>query len=337
MPRSRQRSRSLSLRRSDSPGVARYFHHPVLGTNLIIGVDLVSSCGAAELDDLPDQIDRVVTDEIARLEAMFTIFDPSSELERWKRGELDQPSPEFNELMMEAAGWVAASGGAFHPLAAELSTCWRQGETNGRVPDPDMIAAIVDRLADPGFAIVAGVPIPTDDVSAFQLHALGKGWIVDRATERALAHARDAVGDRPELVLDIIVNAGGDLTHRGPRPIQIAIEHPLRVHDNEPPIDRVEIGDAGLATSGRARQGFLIDGDRYSHVIDPRTGYPVDHHASISVVAPSAGMADVIATIAGVEPTEVALAIATEYQAACMVVSNDGICHANDRWRRLQS
>ena len=62
----------------------------------------------------------------------------------------------------------------------------------------------------------------------------------------------------------------------------------------------IELRDAGMATSGRARRGYRIGGRWYSHVIDPRTGRTVDDVASVTVVASSAATADVLATLLGV-------------------------------------
>lgn len=82
-----------------------------------------------------------------------------------------------------------------------------------------------------------------------------------------------------------------------------------------------------VATSGRARRGFRIDGRWYSHVIDPRTGWPVDAPASVSVVAPTAEVADVVATVVGVLGPRDGLAVAERLGYSglgCLTIESDG-------------
>lgn len=305
----------------------QHHHFPALGTNLTVIV------GDGATAELADAIDTAVVTEVDRLEGIFTIFRADSELQRWKRGEVGDPSPEFCEVMGRALDLQLRSGGSFNPAVTEISALWRAAVD--RPPSPHAVATAVESVAAPRFEMRSGRPVAVGDVTHLQLHAFAKGWIVDRALDHGLCAARHHADSATIGMIDVIVNAGGDLIHRGPNAQSVGIENPLRPYDNEPPVARVALRNAGLATSGRARQGFQIAGRWYSHVIDPRSGYPVDHAAAVSVIAEHAADADVIATVAGVEEPMAALDTATAWGAACLVIGLDGTAYPNAAWDAL--
>ncbi len=309
------------------PPTALFRHEPLLGTVVEV------RCDGAD-DATAEAIDAAVVAEIERLESVFTVYDPGSELRRWQRGEGGEPGPELSEVLALALGWQLRSGGAFNPAAGAVVALWRAAEARGEPPTPAHQAAVAAVVAtplyhlDPGGVPRLDVPVSPDaERGVIDLNALAKGWIVDRA----LAAGREAA---PSGV-DLVVSAGGDLGHTGPGSARIGIENPLRPYDNEPPVVTVEVQGAGLATSGRARRGFRIGGRWYGHVVDPRTGATADHVAGISVVAPDAATADVLATILGLMPPADAVAHGEAEGVACLVIAPDGTVTANDRWRSL--
>lgn len=301
-------------------GVRRFRHHPLVGTTVDVTVDVTGAGPAA--DATADHLDDVMVAEMVRLERVCSVFDHDSELERWKRDEVEPAdlSPDFCRVMAEALALQLDTGGAFNPLAGVLSAAWRDAAAQARVPDRQALTAISASIAEPRYEIdAAGRPVRLGDCTGLQLNAFAKGWIVDRAIE-----AGSATGGADAIT----VNAGGDLAHwsRPGRPhgVLVAVENPLRPYDNEPPLMTIELDNAGLATSGRARQGVRIEGRWFSHVIDPRTGWPVDGVASVSVVAPSAGAADAMATLLGVLDVDAAIAEAGRRGLACLIVTADG-------------
>jgi thiamine biosynthesis lipoprotein len=237
-------------------------------------------------------------------------------------------------VLAGAVAWHHRSGGAFNVLAGLAVGRWRQAEASGTPPDADELAALADSMAEPPLTVGPdGIPIATGDVSGVDLNAFAKGWIVDRAVEAGLGAAAAAGLDL--AAVDLSVNAGGDLRHRGSPPLRVWIENPLRPYDNEPPLTVIGLADGGVATSGAARRGFRVGGHWYGHVIDPRTARPVDAIASISVVAGDAATADVLATVLGVDPPQLAVDRATRYGVACLVVDPAGRVLTNDRWDEL--
>jgi FAD:protein FMN transferase len=130
----------------------------------------------------------------------------------------------------------------------------------------------------------------------------------------------------------VLVNIGGDLMHFGERGALVAIEDPHRPFDNVEPLLNVELHNGGFATSGSARRGFTINDTWFSHVIDPRSGHPVDRIASASVKARDAATADVLATVASVIDSAESLAFIEEHGAVGFVIGADRRQHRSAGW-----
>jgi thiamine biosynthesis lipoprotein len=296
-------------------------HHPMLGTVVEVRVVAGSEAGARRVSD------AAIT-EIARLESVFSAYDTASELSRWKRGDLANPSDEFNAVMAAALEWQRRSDGTFNPLTGAVSSMWQRAVARGAPPSASELRDVVDSIREPRFEMRDGRPVRLGDCAELNLNAIAKGFVVDAAVGAVAAAFDPAV---------ILVSAGGDLAQRGDRPSTVAIENPMRPYDNEPPIALVELHNGGLATSGGSRRGFRIGDHFYSHVIDPRSGLPVEHHSSISVLASDAMTADVLATVAGMLPPPDAVRYVDGLtDTGCLIVDADGRQFADSTWRQAQ-
>ncbi len=165
----------------------------------------------------------------------------------------------------------------------------------------------------------------TADCRALNLNALAKGLVVDLASAAVMQQVTPR---------HLLVNVGGDLLVRGDTEILVGIENPNRPYDNEPPLAVVAVADGGVATSGSARRGVTVGGRWRSHVLDPRDGRPVERIASATVVAPSAAVADVAATVLSVLPPDEGIAFADAQGLAGFVVTPDGATSASRAWQR---
>ena len=128
-------------------------------------------------------------------------------------------------------------------------------------------------------------------------------------------------------VTDYLAEIGGELRAAGQRPgggpWRLAIEAPRPV--GAPVIGALAVNDAAVATSGDYRNYFEVDGVRYSHLVDPRSGYPVAHDlVSVTVVHDNCMEADAWATALIVLGRERALALAREQGLAVYAVARDG-------------
>jgi FAD:protein FMN transferase len=303
-------------------------HEPLLGT--VVEIRVVAR------DELAvEAVDHLVVGEMRRLEGVFSVYDDGSELCRWRRGEVDAPSRELVGVLAAAAIWHRRGGGAFHPCVGELKDLWNRAAAEQRVPAADALAACVVRLSKLPYVVVVDVDSvggvarvhQVADCSNVDLNAIAKGAIVDIVTR---------LGMRQRGVVSLVVNAGGDLLHRGTGSVVVGIENPARPYDNEPPLAVVHISDGAVATSGSARRGWRIDGKRFGHVLDPRTGRPVESVASVSVAADDAITADAVATVVGVLGPEAGLAFAAGVDGVgCLVVDSAGQQWSDEVWQRL--
>jgi thiamine biosynthesis lipoprotein len=149
------------------------------------------------------------------------------------------------------------------------------------------------------------------------LSAIAKGYAVDEVSKLL-----DASGCSNHLV-----EIGGEMRARGQKPDgslwQVGVEAPdelsRRVHR------ALALKDQSIATSGDYRNFFEVDGRRYSHTIDPKTGRPVSHSlASVTVVASNCMQADALATAINVLGPERGMALANQENVAALLIQRDG-------------
>lgn len=238
--------------------------------------------------------------EIERLDALLTTWQPSSEVSRINAlagsGEAVSVSAETFEVL-DRSLWIAReTNGAFDITVGAFKGLWKFDEDNdgtlpkraevlARLPLVDYRGIVLDaerrtaRLARAGQSITLG--------------GIAKGLIVDRA----VAKMREAG------LADFLVQAGGDLYaagKHGDRPWRVGIQDPRASagagRGTETSFAMLSLGDAAFNTSGDYERFVLKDGRRYHHILDPRTGYPVTHTRSVTVLAPTSFLADTLDT-----------------------------------------
>ncbi|ULH17271.1 FAD:protein FMN transferase (plasmid) [Deinococcus sp. KNUC1210] len=316
----------LRLRRLFVPGAAltRYSEYVqgVLGTSLELQVLAHSQAEGQEAI-------RAALNEIERLEHVFSRFDPHSELNRWLSDLSLRPSEELSSLLRRAEQWRIRTGGAFHPGSEALTQLWHGAEQQDQIPEhrgtePDKVAlaGVLARLNSPVWSEEDGwrpaVPL--------NLNAFAKGYIVDKAAQAAYSSLQ------PGSAAQVLVNIGGDLRHIGAPEsepgtggVPVDVMNPQTPYDNAAPLTRIHLQGGGLATSGGAFRGFVIGGKRASHVLDPRSGHPVSHVVSASVLAPTCADADALATAFSVLRPSESLALTEQLPGvACLLVLADG-------------
>lgn len=191
--------------------------------------------------------------------------------------------PEVWAVLTRAVEVARASHGAFDPTVGPLVTVWREARLVPRLPDPatlDAARSLVDwsRLVLDPAARSARLPVVG---MRLDTGGIAKGYILQRARDVLRAHG----------VAAALVEAGGDLV-AGDAPrgtpgwvVQASCGDPRRV-----------LVHSAFATSGASVQFVEIDGTRYSHIVDPRTGLGVTSPHLVHVQAPDAATADAWAT-----------------------------------------
>jgi thiamine biosynthesis lipoprotein len=232
---------------------------------------------------------RAALEEAERVEAVLTVFRETSEVAAVNRGAAEAPvrvGALLFELLERCRALFAATGGAFDPTSGPLTRCWGFLAREGRLPTPAELAAAREAV---GFDKVALDPAERTVRFArkgmsLNFGAIGKGLALDRMA-RAL---------RSRGVPRALVSAGGSsaIALGGGDGFPVDLRSPRAPR----PLGRLSLGAAALGTSGAGVQFFEVDGRRYGHVIDPRSGWPAEGVLSASVAAPEAALADALST-----------------------------------------
>jgi thiamine biosynthesis lipoprotein len=231
----------------------------------------------------------IVFHEVERVEKVFSIYrDDSSVAHLNKTGFLNTNFEVFS-LVKKAKEFYGLTEGQFDITVAPLARLWKAAFKENKIPTDEEIKGA---LALVDFNRV-GLDSKNNNIQFLQrgmqvdFGAFAKGYAVDCAVDRLKEEGIDSA----------IVNAGGDIYCLGKKfnkPWKIGIQNP---RDKNSLLADLELEDSAVATSGDYEQFVEINGKRYSHIIDPRTGYPVDNDvASVTVVAKNAITADIVAT-----------------------------------------
>jgi FAD:protein FMN transferase len=285
MPGTLSRRNFLSLDFGDRRGTGDHWVH-VHRIAMACRFDVMLSS-----DDAIDvEAARAALDEADAVESMLTVFRDSSEVVRINERAARQPvtaSPQLFALLARSVQLHAETQGAFDVTATPLSRCWGFLSRQGRVP----AAEEIDRArAAVGMHLVrldaaAGTVAFTRPGVEISFGAIGKGAALERMAgvlrERGARRALLSAGASSVLAI------GG----RG-RGWPIDVRPRLAGQS----VGRLWIRDGAVGTSGAGEQFVVIDGKRYGHVIDPRTGHPADVALAATVVTRDAAAADALST-----------------------------------------
>lgn len=262
--------------------------------------------------------------EIDRIEQLISSWRADSETSLLNRRAGEGPVPlsrELIELIARCHKVSAWTEGAFDISIGPLLPIWDFRTPHPNLPAEETIAAaqaLVDyRLIS--WDLQAGTATLAKPGMRIGFGAIGKGY----AANRAVAVLKKAG------ILGGVVNAGGDMMvfgHNGQgKPWTITIAHPRQPGAA---LAELEITDQAVVTSGDYERFFLLDGKRYSHIIDPKTGWPVQGVRSTTVICPDAELADGMATALSVMgPAGIALMERWKGFSA-ILVDDSGAIHA---------
>ncbi len=315
-----------ALDSKSSAGDYAFYHENVMGTSLELRVDAVNA-EAARLAE-----ERVLL-EIERLSKIFSGYDPTSELSRWQNSEKrpTAASSELIELLRASEAWRQKSGGAFDVRVEAFSRLWANCEKLERLPSDPEIASVRRILVDQAWRIDLNEStiLRTSDCP-LSLNAIAKGFIVGKASDAAM---------KPGLgVSSLLLNVGGDMRVCGEDPRMVEIAKPWDDSESSAPYTVLKVKNRAIATSGRSQRGFRIGGEWYSHIIDPRTGKPVERIAGATVVAPSSADADALATILNVvEPEDGLKLVQSTPGAECLILLRSGRAFRSPGFEQLES
>ena len=240
---------------------------------------------------LARHITELACREARRIEAKYSRYRDDSVISviNSSAGAAVDIDNETYRLLSFADTCYQLSEGMFDITSGVLGKVWRfDGSDN--LPLASEVQAL---LANIGWHKVVLTPQTVTLPAGMQIDAggIGKEYAVDRVAALLSERAPD---------VSVVVNFGGDIQvtcrRLNDKPWFIGIENPLKEEQGE---TLVKIYQGGLATSGDARRFLLKDGKRFSHILNPKTGYPVDNPPrSVTVAAESCTQAGLLATLA---------------------------------------
>ena len=193
-------------------------------------------------------------------------------------------------IAQEAA---ALSGGYFDPTISPIVAVWGFSYKHGDSITPQLIDSLKQLVDYRKVRIENGMVVKENPDMTLDFNAIAQGYTSD-----LIASFLDSRG-----IKNYLVDTGGEIMSRGTKPNGqpwiVGIEKPADNWDSEQVVHtRIALCDKGLVTSGSTRKYVERNGKRYSHCIDPNTGYPVEHQVlSVTVMANSSVWADALASI----------------------------------------
>ena len=298
------------------------FRGRTMGT--FYGVQVVGSpASKKEIDEVRREVHLL----LGKINSWMSTFDPTSEISRfnvWRQAEPFEVSRNFAQVTGFALDIAEKSGGAFDPTVAPLVDLWGFGkkERDETVPAAEDIAQARERTGFRRLSVVSDNSLKKDSAGVeLDLSAIAKGYGVDRVADLLIQRGYTR----------LLVDIGGEIVVKGTS----ARDVPWRISVEAPKLDAglgrdhykvLSLDNSAVATSGDYRNYFKRKGKAYSHILDPRTGWPVSNSvASVTVIAPNCMTADALATALTVLGPEEGMELLKEYRGteAMLIVRNE--------------
>ena len=252
---------------------------------------------------------------VAALNRVFSDYEDDSELTLLSRssgsGRAVKVSDELWTVLHRAQALAERTGGAFDVTCGPLTALWRRARRKMELPAPDLVGEMLGRtgwrkmrLDEKARTVELLAPDMRLDVGS-----IAKGFACDEALKTLRAAGCPSA----------MVAGSGDISAGDPPPGRKGWRIEVVALDTENPAQPskpvvIEIANAAIATSGDRNQRLEIGGRRYSHILDPRTGQPMQDHALVSVIAKD-GLTAGISTACSVIGPDEALKLAAEWKA----------------------
>jgi thiamine biosynthesis lipoprotein len=235
-----------------------------------------------------DQLEAAVEaafNEVRRLDRMLSNYRPESELSEVNRYAAERPvkvTPELFDLLSKCKEYSRESEGAFDITVGPLMRVWGFYKGTGKLPAKEEVAralkkvgyqkVILDRenrtvrFAQPGVDLDPG--------------GIGKGYAVDRMVDILKENG----------ITSALISAGGSSIYALGTPNENAKGWEVKIRDPKnarKTIEDIYLRDQSMSTSGSYEKFFEAEGKIYSHIMDPRTGFPAQGILSVSVITPT--------------------------------------------------
>jgi thiamine biosynthesis lipoprotein len=223
-------------------------------------------------------------EEASRIDRMLSNYRPESELSRLNEHAAGQPvkiSQELFDLLTTCVEYSRASEGAFDITVAPLMKVWGFYKDSGRLPDRAEVRAALGQIGYRNIELN-----PASHTVRFARHGVsldpggvGKGYAVDKMV---------AILRKNGIACALVSGGGSSIYGMGappdnPKGWYVRVRDPK---DEKKTAAEVYLHDESISTSGNYEKFFWANGKLYSHIMDPRTGFPAEGMLAVSVIAP---------------------------------------------------
>lgn len=225
---------------------------------------------------------------IKKVDTLMSTYKEDSEISILNREGEGQISEETLEVIKDALRFSELSKGAFDITCRPLLNLWKKAKKEKKIPTKEEIEEACSLVGYQNIILDGNQIRLKKKGMQIDLGGIAKGYAVDKAVEALKKNG----------IKRALVNAGGDLyalgTNRQGEEWQIGIQDP---REKDKIVDIIRVEDKGVATSGDYIRYFTLEGRRFSHIVDPRTGLTVqDVPMSVTIVGPEATSTDALAT-----------------------------------------
>jgi thiamine biosynthesis lipoprotein len=225
---------------------------------------------------------------IAQLNAIFTDYDPTSELMRLCAPGVRYPvkvSGPLFDLLQRARSLAEATNGAFDPTCGHLSNLWRRAKRQGKLPPADRLQKAIAATDWRRITLIPeNLSVTLQPGTLLDLGGIAKGYAADECLRVLKQHG----------ITRAVVQAGGDTAVGDPPPEESGWEITLRTDSKHE--TQVRLANGAVSTSGDLYQFVEIEGRRYSHIISTKSGLGLTERIACSVFAPDCTTSDALAT-----------------------------------------
>jgi thiamine biosynthesis lipoprotein len=231
-------------------------------------------------------------------------------------GEPVAVDPETAELLTLAVEIGTLSNGAFDVTIAPASALWDFTADEPVLPDPDALSAACSRI-DWRNIVIDGNTVTLLNGAEIDLGGIAKGYIADRV----------AAYLKSQGVESACINMGGNVVTIGTKPNgdpwTIGVRDPNGAPDESEEV--LSVTDGAVVTSGTYERGFTRDGVRYHHILDPKTGMPVQNGlASVTIIGTRSDLCDALSTACFVLGEEASKPLLDRYGVSAVFLYADG-------------
>ena len=262
--------------------------------------------------------------EITRIEKLISSWDPISQTSRINQNAGIKPvkvDKELLDLISRSISISSLTDGAFDISYASMDKIWKFDGSMTQMPTKEQIQKSVEKVGynkiviDPENQTVF---LPQEGMK-IGFGAVGKGYAADK-TKMLLMEMGVSGG---------IINASGDMNTWGKQPDgtdwTVAITNPM---NKNIAFAKLSLKEGAVVTSGNYEKYVMFNGVRYAHIINPKTGYPSQGIISVTVFAPSAELADALATAVFVMGKDVGLDRINQIpNVECIIIDTEGNIH----------